>query len=39
MMNILQAMQDDALFAKVFKRNWRGADTWKAWRSFLAALV
>ncbi len=37
-MNILQAMQDDALFARVFHRNWLHGDTWKAWRAFLAAL-
>lgn len=37
-MNILDAMRDDSLFARHFRRNWRGADTWKAWRAFLAAL-
>lgn len=37
-MTILQAMQDARIFGKTFRRNWRGADTWKAWRAFLAAL-
>ncbi len=35
---ILQAIRDSELFGRWFKRNWRGADTWKAWRSFLAGL-
>ncbi len=35
---ILEAMRDPALFGSHFRRNWRGADTWKAWRAFLAAL-
>ncbi len=37
-MNILQAMADDALFGKVFKRSWLHGDSWRAWKSFLAAL-
>lgn len=37
-MNVLQALDDPELFGKTFRRNWRGADTWKAWRAFLAML-
>jgi hypothetical protein len=37
-LNILDAMNDGALFGKYFTRNWRGADSWSAWRTFLAAL-
>ena len=39
-MTILEAMNDAQLFGPVFKRRWLGlgADTWAAWRAFLAAL-
>lgn len=37
-MTILQVMTDEALLGKHFRRNWRGKDTWRAWKSFLAAL-
>jgi hypothetical protein len=37
---ILEAMRDDELFGRTFRRLWLGlgADTWAAWRAFLAAL-
>ncbi len=40
-MNILEAMRDDALFGKTFKRRLShgdNGDSWRAWRAFLAAL-
>jgi hypothetical protein len=39
-MNILECMNDKALFAPIFRRRWLGlgADSWRAWKSFLATL-
>jgi hypothetical protein len=36
--NILEVMHAEKLFARWFDTNWRGANTWKGWESFLAAL-
>ncbi len=36
---ILAAMRDPKLFGRWFSaKNWRGVDTWRTWRAFLAAL-
>lgn len=35
---ILEAMADRKLFGQWFGTNWRGKDTWRRWRAFLAAL-
>ena len=37
-MNILQAMQDRALFGPTFRGRLLRGDSWKVWRAFLAAL-
>ena len=37
-MNILEAMRDEELFGKTFKRGLLRGDTWRAWRAFLTAL-
>jgi hypothetical protein len=37
-MTILEAMQDEKIFAPWFKRKWLRGDSWQAWRSFLSAL-
>jgi hypothetical protein len=36
--SILDVMHDKKLFGKWFGTNWRGANTWKVWESFLAGL-
>ena len=37
-MNILEAMTDQELFGKTFKRGLLRGDSWRAWRAFLIAL-
>jgi len=36
--NVLEMLHDPELFGRTFRRNWRGADTWAAWRAFLGML-
>src|SRR5271155_5112456 len=35
---ILDAMNDEKLFGKTFKKGFLGRDSWKRWRAFLGAL-
>jgi hypothetical protein len=37
-MNIIEAMDDPALFGKFFKRGMLGRDSWKPWRAFLCGV-